>query len=143
MNFWTQRRRARGFTLIELIVVMVIIVLLAGGVTAGIVQYIERAKRARAESDLKVIADSLERYIADVGNYPATDEGLEALLSQPPGTDNWQGPYLKETSLEDPWGNPYQYDCPGQVNPEGYDLFSLGKDGQEGGEGKDADIWLQ
>lgn len=140
MNFWRSRRRRRGFTLIELMVVMVILVLLAGGITFGVVKYVPRARMARAASDIATLKQCLEAYHVDVGDYPTTEEGLLALIERPGNVTGWNGPYTDKKEFIDPWGNPYVYICPGQVNVDSFDLSSLGKDGREGGEGENADI---
>ncbi|MFA4029787.1 MAG: hypothetical protein GDYSWBUE_001081 [Candidatus Fervidibacterota bacterium] len=138
------RRRKSGFTLIELMVVMVILVLLAGGVSVMVVGRIEEAKRARAKMDIQALEAALDMYYAHNGYYPTTEQGLRALIVKPttePAPKNWQGPYLKHGKLpKDPWGNDYQYICPGKRNVDSFDLYSLGRDGKEGGTGLDADI---
>ncbi|MCS7253901.1 MAG: type II secretion system major pseudopilin GspG [Armatimonadota bacterium] len=137
-------RRRFGFTLIELMVVMVILVLLAGGVSVMVVGRIEEAKRARAKMDIQALEAALDMYYAHNGRYPATEQGLRALIAKPttePIPRNWQGPYLKHGRLpKDPWGNDYQYIFPGKHNPDSFDLYSFGRDGKEGGVGLDADI---
>lgn len=144
---WLSKRRNKvrtGFTLIELMVVMVILVLLAGGVTVVVVKRIEEAKKARARMDISNLETALDMYYTHNGRYPTTEQGLKALIEKPtvePIPDNWQGPYLKHGRLpKDPWGNDYRYECPGKHNPDTYDIYSLGRDGAEGGIGADADI---
>lgn len=138
------RRNRSGFTLIELMVVMVILVLLAGGVSVMVVGRIEEAKRARAKMDIQAFEAALDMYYAHNGRYPTTEQGLRALIARPttePVPQNWQGPYLKHGKLpKDPWGNDYRYICPGKRNVDSFDLYSLGRDGKEGGTGLDADI---
>jgi general secretion pathway protein G len=139
MNLWRTRRR-RGFTLIELMVVMVILVLLAGGITFGVVKYVPKARRARAASDIATLKNCLDAYHLSVGDYPSTEQGLDALIENP-GVNNWEGPYTPDKKeFIDPWGNEYFYVCPGNVNQDSYDLSSFGKDAREGGDGEDADI---
>jgi general secretion pathway protein G len=129
-----------GFTLIELMVVMVILVLLAGGASLYVIRRIEDGRRARAISDIQTLESALQQYYVDNGRYPTTEEGLMALLEPPSSASNWRGPYVKlKNGLQDPWGNEYQYRQPGEHNPD-FDLWSYGRDGVEGGEGPDADI---
>ena len=135
-------RRDRGFTLIELVVVMTIITILAGAVTLQVMNRIEHGKRARALMDVKTIEDAVDMYAADNGQPPTTQQGIAALRtkpSAPPVPKNWNGPYLKKKPM-DPWGNEYVYRSPGQLTPE-YDIVCYGKDGQPGGSGEfDKDI---
>ena len=138
----TQRhRRQRGFTLIEIMVVVVIIGILAALIAPNIIGRDDQARVTAAKSDLNAIAQALELYKMDNFRYPGTDAGLEALVKQPPDAKHWpQGGYLAAIP-QDPWGNPYVYIQPGVNGP--YDLISLGADGKEGGEGYDADINLR
>lgn len=130
--------RRRGFTLLELMVVAVILVLLAGIVTVMVTSRIEDAKHAKAIADVSVLDEAIGHYQLDNGDYPPT---LDALYAKPTGEDlpNWKT-YVKRPVVNDPWGRPYIYVVPGDVNPDSYDLSSLGKDGKEGGTGNDADI---
>jgi len=98
------------------------------------------ARRARALSDVESIGTALDLYKADNGDYPTTEEGLPALRAAPATAKNWNGPYLKKALAPDPWGHDYIYSAPGEHNPDSYDLYSTGKDGQPGGEGNDKDI---
>jgi len=127
----------RGFTLIELMIVVIIIASLAAMVVPRLAGRTEQAKRAVAMADINTnIAMALKLYELDNGNFPSTEQGMNALLSKPtssPVPVNWNGPYLEKTPI-DPWNNPYQYKSPGNHNRAGYDLYSLGKDGQEGTE---------
>jgi general secretion pathway protein G len=135
-------RRTQGFTLIELVVVMTIIAILAGAVTLQIKRRTEDAKVTRARADIATIETAVDLYAADNGNPPTTQQGLAALRtkpSSPPAPKNWSGPYLKKAPI-DPWGNEYIYRCPGQINPEEYDVISYGKDNQPGGDDFDADL---
>ena len=135
--------RTRGFTLIELIVVMMIITILAGAVSLQVLNRIENSKRARALQDISVLETALDLYGADNGQPPTTQQGLAALRvepSSPPAPRNWDGPYIKKAMPSDPWGNEYLYRFPGQQNPDSYDLISYGRDGRPGGEGADEDI---
>ncbi|MDP2905904.1 MAG: type II secretion system major pseudopilin GspG [Candidatus Omnitrophota bacterium] len=128
-------RRPPAFTLIELMIVVIIIAALAAMVLPRLSGRSEEAKIAIAQADISSnIAMALKLYDLDNGNYPATEQGLAALLiksSSSPVPLNWKGPYLEKKSI-DPWKNPYQYKCPGEHNPSTYDLYSLGKDGVEG-----------
>jgi general secretion pathway protein G len=134
----------KGFTLIELIVVVAIIGLLAAMIVPRFVGRTEEAKRAAAKADIEgALGVALDAFEVDVGRYPTTEEGLRALQVNPtsPPLPNWKGPYIKKKgALKDPWGTPYQYVCPGIHNPDSYDLFSYGRDKRRGGEGYDADI---
>jgi len=135
-------RCRKGFTLLELLVVLVILVLLAGVVTVVVVGRVEEAKHARAVSDIASINNALDQFYLHCGRYPTTEEGLKALREKPDSDDlkNWNGPYVKKAIPTDPWGRDYQYACPGTHSPTSYDLFSLGRDGKEGGSGSDEDI---
>jgi general secretion pathway protein G len=138
-------RHSNGFTLVELIIVMAIIGILAGVVLVNVGSQRDKATRARAIADIKEMDTALEIYHADNGFYPTTQQGLQALLSEPnspPIPRNWQGPYLRnrKTVPLDPWGNEYVYISPGDYNPTSFDLFSYGKDGRSGGSGNEADV---
>jgi general secretion pathway protein G len=131
--------RPRGFSLIELLVVLVILGLLAGLVGPRITKYLGESKTKTARVQVEELAAALDLYKLEVGRYPTTRQGLQALVEQPEGVEGWAGPYLKKRRLpNDPWGNTYQYRFPGQFSD--FDLFSLGADNAEGGEGEDADI---
>ncbi len=131
-----------GFTLMELLVVMVILVLLASVVTMVVTRRIEEAKHAKAVTDVETLGAALDQFYLHCGRYPTTEEGLMALYQKPQADDldNWAGPYVKKAVPNDPWGKPYIYRCPGEHNPDSYDLCSLGRDGKEGGTGPDADV---
>jgi general secretion pathway protein G len=134
-------RAARGFTLIEIMVVVVIIGLLAAVILPNIFSNLSRAQITKAKSDIQAIEGGLTMYKLDNYKYPSTDLGLNALVQRPndPTVRNWRdGGYLKRIN-NDPWGNPYQYVFPGTRGQE-FDLYSFGADGQEGGEGENADI---
>src|SRR3990167_9347255 len=133
--------KQRGFTLIEIMVVVVIIGILAALIAPNIIGRDDQARVTAAKSDLNAVAQALDMYKMDNFRYPTTDMGLEALVVQPPEAKNWpQGGYLPSMP-KDPWGNPYVYIQPGTNGP--YDLLSLGADAREGGEGYDADISLR
>jgi general secretion pathway protein G len=138
-----QRRISAGFTLIEILVVVLIIGLLTTVVATNLIGRAERAKISLARTQLKTLSDQLELYRLDNGRYPSEGQGLEALV-RPPGGDappNYpRGGYVKARSLKDPWGSPYEYRVPGTYNSHSFDLFSFGPDGVEGGEDDNADI---
>ncbi|GIX30963.1 MAG: type II secretion system protein GspG [Porticoccaceae bacterium] len=133
--------RARGFTLIEIMVVLVILGLLAALVVPAVMDRPDQARAVKARQDLRALESALKLYRLDNYRYPSTEEGLAALVSPPPGLDTWRGPYL-ESLPPDPWGRPYRYRAPG-ADGRPFDLFSLGADGRPGGEGADADIGLE
>jgi len=131
-------RAARGFTLLELLVVMVIIGLLAGFVAPRYFAQVGKSQVKVARAQIDALDKALDQFRLDLGRYPTTDEGLQALVT-PPGNDaNWAGPYLKKGVPADPWGRPYVYQQPGTHGD--FDLLSYGKDGRPGGSGEDADI---
>lgn len=132
-----------GFSFIEIMIVVVIIGFLASVVGPQIIGRVGKAKTVTAQNQIGTLDMALEQYFLDTGQYPTTDQGLGALRVQPnisPTVSNWDGPYLKRAVPTDPWGVEYYYKCPGIHNPNSYDLYSFGKDGQEGGSGEDADI---
>jgi general secretion pathway protein G len=137
----SKRSHTRGFTLIEIMVVVVILGILAGLVVPRIMDRPDEARITKARQDIRQIEQALELYRMDNFNYPSTDQGLEALVSRPSGSPeprNWrEGGYLNRVP-RDPCGNPYQYLQPGENGP--YDVYSLGADGQRGGEGVNAVI---
>jgi general secretion pathway protein G len=134
------QRRDRGFSLLELLAVLVILGILAGIFAPKFLGQAESAKRKAAKLEIDQIGQSLDLYKLEVGRYPTTQEGLQALVTAPSGAANWNGPYLKKTSVpKDPWGNEYKYVAPGdQSRP--YDILSFGGDGKEGGDGEGKDI---
>jgi general secretion pathway protein G len=131
-------RNNHGFTLLELLVVMVIIGLLAGYVGPKYFQQIGKSEVKTAKAQIAALEQALDQYRLDVGRYPATEQGLQALMANADNNAHWSGPYLKKEVPNDPWGKPYQYRAPGQHGE--YDLFSLGKDGQVGGSDEAQDI---
>lgn len=135
------RRRRRGFTLVELLVVILIISMLAAFVAPNLFKHLGRAKRDLARPKMAIIEDAIQRFSLDCGRFPDDSEGLDALLSPPADLEGkWNGPYLKQSQLADPWGNPYIYMAQGTYNVDSFDIVSLGADGQEGGEGDNSDI---
>jgi general secretion pathway protein G len=126
---------ARGFTLVELLLVLVILALIGGLVLPGIIGKAEGAKVKAAGSQINRLAMAVESYYLDTGSTP---DSLEELVSEGAGVPGWNGPYVKPSSLKDPWGREYVYDYPGEHGD--FDLYSLGADGQPGGEDKNADI---
>jgi general secretion pathway protein G len=133
------RRRGAGFTLLELLVVMVIIGLLAGFVAPRYFSQVGKSQVKAAKAQVDALDKALEALRLDLGRLPTTEEGLALLNTAPPNDPNWSGPYLKKEVPKDPWGRPYVYVQPGTHNND-FDLFSYGKDGQPGGTGEDADI---
>ena len=138
MNNTAQQRRCGGFTLLELLVVVVIIGILAGYVGPKYFSQIGKSERQAAAAQIDSFEKALAQYRLDVGRFPATEQGLSALVTAPAGVAKWQGPYLSKNVPNDPWGNPYLYRHPGQHGD--FDLSSLGKDGLPGGTGEAADI---
>lgn len=132
------RHRARGFTLLELLVVMVIIGLLAGYVGPKFFGQIGKSEVKAARAQIDALTKSLDQYRIDVGRYPSTEQGLAVLVVRPADEPKWAGPYLSKAVPKDPWGSDYQYRSPGEHGE--YDLLSLGRDGRPGGEGEDADL---
>ena len=128
----------KGFTLIELLVVMVIIGLLAALVGPRFIRQEEKAKVKAAKAQIELLSTSLDTFRLDGGRYPTTQEGLEALRTQPGGLERWDGPYLKKDVPLDPWGKPYIYKSPGDHGP--FDILSYGADGAPGGDGDNHDI---
>ncbi len=129
----------RGFTLIELLVVLVILGLLAGVAGPRVLNYLGKARTDTAKLQMEEFGGSLDLFKLETGRYPTTQEGLQALVQQPPGLAGWNGPYLKKKTLpKDPWNNEYRYASPGQHGP--YDISSLGADNKEGGDAEDKDV---
>ena len=133
----TNRHNARqgGFTLVELLLVLVILALIAGLVLPGIIGKAESAKSKAAASQISRISMSVESFYLDTGNTPSS---LDELVNEPSGANGWNGPYIKNSLLKDPWGRDYEYSFPGEHGD--FDIRSLGADGQQGGEDNNADI---
>lgn len=128
----------KGFTLVELLVVMAIIALLAALVAPKIFPKLGKGKTSAAKAQIELFGQALDQYRLDTGHYPTTEQGLQALLTNP-GEEKWQGPYLKKNIVpKDPWDRPYMYQQPGTHGE--YDLYSYGRDGSPGGEGEDQDV---
>jgi general secretion pathway protein G len=135
---YVAREREAGFTLLELLVVMVIIGLLAGLVAPRYFAQIGKSNTKVARAQINALEQALDQFRLDVGRYPTTEEGLEGLNRAPANLEGWSGPYLKKGIPLDPWGKPYVYQQPG-TNSE-MDLSSNGKDGRPGGAGENADV---
>lgn len=133
------RRCERGFTLVELLVVILIIGLLTGIVAPRFMSQISRSEATAARAQIDAFEKALDAYRIDMGRYPSTSEGLQALVISPGAPHRWRGPYLKGGVPLDPWGSAYQYSSPGASGKE-FDLVSLGRDRASGGAGDDADI---
>lgn len=130
----------RGFTLIEVMVVVIILGILAATIIPQFAKTKQDAMASRALTDLKTLESALERYFLHMNRYPLTEEGLQVLVSPPPGdAKDWRGPYIRELH-RDPWGNPYAYRSPGVHGSRTYDIWSRGADGADGGEEANADI---
>ena len=138
-QFVHRRARSRGFTLLELLVVMVIIGLLAGFVAPRYFAQVGKSRVKAAHAQIDALDKALEQFRLDVGRLPTSEEGLAALNAAPSGISNWEGPYLKKDVPIDPWGHPYVYKYPGDHGDDPY-LISYGADGAPGGDGNNADI---
>lgn len=136
-------RRRIGFTLLELVVVIIVLGLLAAIVAPQILGRVSDARTTAAQTQVALLGTALDSYRLDNGSYPTTEQGLAALRERPthaPAPTNWRGPYLRKDVPLDPWGKPYLYRSPGERNATGYDLSSLGRDAKTGGEGEDKDV---
>jgi len=139
-----RRHGERGFTLVEILVVITIIGLIMGLVGPRVLNYLTESKAKAAKIQIESFSSALDLYFLDNGRYPSSSEGLTALVQRPGSVMSWNGPYLKGSIVpNDPWGNPYLYRSPGQHGT--YDIMSYGADGQEGGTGTASDIvsWMR
>jgi len=134
----TRAHQGRGFTLLELLVVMVIIGLLAGYVAPRYFAQLGKSEVKTTQAQINALGKALDHFRLDVGHYPSSEQGLVALVTKPQNEAKWQGPYLEKAVPLDPWGKPYQYKFPGERSE--YDLYSFGTDGQPGGADTAADI---
>ena len=132
------KKSEKGFSLIELLIVMVIIGMLASLVGPKMFSKVGKSKQKSAKAQISMLETSLDMYRLDMGKYPTTDQGLAALRVKPDDNENWDGPYLPKEVPMDPWGNPYQYESPSEHGD--FQIISNGADGTEGGEGEDQDI---
>jgi len=133
-------RGSRGFSLLELLVVLLLLGAFAGIFAPKIFGQAEKAKQKAAKLEIDQIGQALDLYKLEIGRYPTSQEGLGALMTAPSGVANWNGPYLKRNAVpKDPWSNEYRYVSPGDQNRP-YDIISLGSDGKEGGDGDGKDI---
>jgi len=142
MRTVSSRRSRVGFTLLEMLVVLVVLGLLAGLIGPQLFGRVGEAKATTARTQMELLGVALDSYRLDNGTYPITGQGLDALTARPsraPAALNWRGPYLRKAVPLDPWGRPYLYASPSR-GAEGYELRSLGRDGAEGGAGEDADL---
>ena len=133
-------KKVRGFTLLELLVVIVIVGLLAGYVAPKYFSQVGKSEVQVARAQVESLEKALDQFRLDMRRYPTAEEGLDALVSKPTNATTWSGPYLKKAVPTDPWGHAYVYRTPGAKGE--FDLFSYGRDGKPGGSGEDADIGI-
>jgi general secretion pathway protein G len=141
MKIQPSPKNSRGFTLVEIMVVVIIIGILAATIIPQFIGTTQDAKVSAAKAQVAELESAVDRFYVQLDRYPTMSEGLKVLLDPPAGDDAklWRGPYIKQLR-NDPWGNPYQYLCPGAHHPTSFDIWSRGKDGVDGGEGDNADI---
>jgi general secretion pathway protein G len=130
-----QSRRQRGFTILEIVIVFILLAGIMAFIGPKIFEQMGRAKSSEAKIRIQQLAGQIEMYKLEVGKYP---DNLAALVKQPAGADRWNGPYAKDADLKDAWGNDYRYNVPGQG--KAFDLISLGADGKDGGDGENRDV---
>jgi general secretion pathway protein G len=135
---WSMAIDQAGFTLIELLIVVIILGVLAALVGPRLFGRVGQSRQAAARVQIELLGAALDQFKLDVGRYPTSQEGLQALQQSPGNAPGWEGPYLKKDVPRDPWGNPYQYRSPGEHGE--YDLSSYGSDGSPGGDGEAADV---
>ncbi len=139
MKHYNAKQQQTGFTLLELLVVLGIIAMLAGIVGPQVMKHMGESKTKAAKVQIEDLSASLDMYKLDLGRYPTTEEGLNALVESPDSSKPWNGPYLKKSKVPvDPWQQPYHYVSPGEHGK--FDIYSYGADGKEGGEGEDQDL---
>ena len=142
LRIFEMNARRNGFTIVEVLVVVIILGMLAAFIVPGMFKKLGQAKSGIAKGQIGTIESALEQYAIKCGGYPSSDEGLNALIEAPAGLEEvWGSRYLKPSQIVDPWGRPFIYIEPGSINTDSYDLISLGADGEEGGEGENADIY--
>jgi len=141
MKIQPSSKRSHGFTLVEIMVVVIVIGILASIIIPQFIGTTSDAKIAAAKGTVSELDSAIERFYVQMDRYPTTEEGLKVLVDPPTGDDakQWRGPYIKQLR-NDPWGNPYQYVNPGTHHSTSYDIWSRGKDGVDGGDGENADI---
>jgi general secretion pathway protein G len=141
MKIQSAQNKSPGFTLVEIMVVVVIIGILAATIIPQFIGTTQDAKVSAAKAQVAELESAVERFYVQMDRYPTTDEGLTVLVNAPAGDDaqKWRGPYIKQLR-DDPWGHPYQYVNPGTHHPSSYDIWSRGKSGVDGGEGENASI---
>jgi len=132
--------KQKGFTLLELLVVIVIVGLLAGYVAPKYFSQVGKSEVQVARAQVESLEKALDQFRLDMRRYPTAEEGLDALVAKPANANGWSGPYLKKAVPSDPWGHPYVYRTPGGKGD--FDLFSYGRDGKPGGAGEDADVGI-
>jgi len=143
-----RRRGGRGgFTLIELMIVAVVLGILAAAIVPRVIDRAKTARINRARSDIASLESAMEMFYLHMGRFPTTEEGLRVLYYRPEGgeDENWDGPYVSKPMFKDPWNRDYVYSCPGTHSDLPFEIVSYGKDGQEGGEGENADLhnWVE
>ena len=134
------KNRSKGFTLIEILAVVLIVTMLATLVVPNVLKKFGKAKLNIARTNIAIIESALNEFYMDCGRLPTQSEGLTALVKAPADLEEWDGVYCKEKVLIDPWGRPFEYHAEGAINPGSYDIISYGADGNPGGDGENSDI---